>query len=159
MEIRMVMVPAIIDGDSIIVVTEQGRLVSSRIPISTLNLPQSTASVVSQLQWRRWAAKEKLRTASLFSRRKKRVEGWASRIENWVSSIRIRVRLENRACNVGDSRLFSDSYETTTWTRAFDRMWHQANNRARRVDMDPWVRWTQTASNNSNKRKGGKYGG
>lgn len=156
MEVRMVLVPAIIDGDSIIVVTEQGKEVSGRIPISLLRMPYGEQAVL-EAKWRRWCKKGKARIDALRKSRNKRLDPWQVKIETWVTGMAIRIRVDSRRKSTLRTKLSFMPYSTRTWDLAAERMWHQANNRIRRHKLSPWDRWSQTASNNSNKRKGGRH--
>jgi hypothetical protein len=87
------------------------------------------------------------------ARRKQKSE-WDKKIETWQKSISLRVK-HTRPAAVG-KRFFSDD-SRPDWCRAFECMLRQYYNkvvRKKRHAADPWALWSETVSQNHNRKQG-----
>lgn len=128
----------------------QGRAIGCTIKQSRLEGPINRRSAEPCL-WRS-AAQRMVGTAL------RRVESqqscpWFKRANSLAKSFKLR-GLEH--CRPRSRQRF-ESFPTTTWTNAANRMWQQGNSAQRYHGRSGWTRWASTVSNNHNKRKGGKY--
>jgi len=149
-KLEVIQVHVIVKGDRVRVMDRDGR-VSGRWYVRE-QLEGSLASGVEvQLRWEEATQRLARRAASWVSSAAK--SSWEAKSESLAKSFRLRALDKTRP----RGRCRFESYSTKTWEEATLRLWHQANNRARRHDRNGWVLWSHTVSNNHNKRKGGRY--
>lgn len=150
LDIRLMNVPVLVDGDSLVIVSGSGRRLSRNIRLTELNSCPD-AILFRYPHWQRAANRMRNRAEAAVQRHAG--GDWTQKAHTLAASVRLRRRDDRR---VRARRRF-ESYRTQTWDEAANRMWMQAHNRFRHYHRSDWHRWAITVANNHNKRQGGRY--
>lgn len=150
MNICMVTVPALVDGDTLVIVSESGKHLSRLIRFDEVRECPDPV-MFTHPEWLKAVARMRQRlenaTQRLFA------DEWTRKAHTWAASLRRRRRDERRV----KSRRRGEGYRSATWDQAARRLWTQAHNRFRHHQRTDWQRWSITVANNHNKREGGRY--
>ena len=150
MNIRMMMVPAIVSDETLVIVSESGKRLSRVIRFDEIaECPDPV--VFAYPEWIKAALRMRQRWEQ--SAQRLRADDWTRKTHTWAASLRRRKRDDRRV----KSRRRGEGYPTTTWEQATHRLWAQAHNRFRHHERTDWQRWSITVANNHNKREGGRY--
>lgn len=150
-ELTTIEVAALVQGDRVLLLDRSGK----RIGCSVLadRIGRLDDNVAAKLLWQK--AAERMLAAYWEESFRRNLSGWGKKAASLAASCRLRLLDQQRPRN--RTSVVQTTYATTTWQKAAQRMWHQANNRFRLHARSGWRRWASSVANNSNKRKGGRY--
>jgi hypothetical protein len=154
-KVKRVRVTVAVRGGKVALLGADGRLLCNWVKPTGL-YRGDIADAGRLRRWRTWIVTKTHTCKTQIGRSvNESADPWRRKIKAWVTGSRLRGldMVRPRGTTRGVRNRPRDS-----WDDAVTTMWHQVHNRLRRHSRSGWDKWCASVSNNSNKRRGARYG-